>query len=179
MSRVGRQPIPLPQGVTVTVEGNTVRVRGPKGQLEGTLPAAVQVQVGAAEVQVTRRDDARESRALHGLSRTLVANMVEGVVNGYRKSLDLVGTGYRASKNGNKLVLTVGYSHPVEITPPAGIELEVPAQNSVVVRGIDKQLVGQVAANVRAVRKPSAYGEGKGIRYTGERVRTKEGKTGK
>ena len=179
MSRVGRQPVPVPKGVTVTVEGNTVRVQGPKGKLEETLPRAVRARVVSDRVEVTREDDERESRALHGLSRTLVANMVEGVVSGFQKSLDLVGTGYRASKNGNKLVLTVGYSHPVEITPPAGIEVDVPAANSVVVRGIDKQLVGQVAANVRAVREPSAYGEGKGIRYTGERVRTKQGKTGK
>ena len=179
MSRVGRQPIPVPNGVTVTVEGNTVRVRGPKGQLEETLPGAVRVRVADGRVEVTRQDDERESRALHGLSRTLVANMVEGVVSGFQKSLDLVGTGYRAAKSGSKLVLTVGYSHPVEIAPPAGIEVDVPAANSVVVRGIDKQLVGQVAANVRAVRRPSAYGEGKGIRYTGERVRTREGKTGK
>ncbi len=116
---------------------------------------------------------------MHGLSRTLVANMVEGVVSGYSKSLDLVGTGYRAAKNGERIVLTVGFSHPVEIVPPSGITLEVPAPNNVVVRGIHKQMVGQIAADVRAVRPPSAYGEGKGIRYTGERVRTKEGKTGK
>lgn len=169
----------MPKGVSVTVEGNTVRVRGPKGQLEETLPAAVQVRVSGERIELTRQDDERRSRALHGLSRTLVANMVEGVVAGFQKSLDLVGTGYRAAKSGNKLILTVGYSHPVEIAPPPGIDLDVPAANSVVVRGIDKQLVGQVAADVRAVRRPSAYGEGKGIRYTGERVRTKEGKTGK
>ncbi len=169
----------IPKGVEVTVEGQTVRVHGPKGQLEETLPTGVSVAVTAGTVVVSRHDDERKSRSVHGLSRTLVANMVEGVVSGYSKSLDLVGTGYRAAKNGERIVLTVGFSHPVEIVPPSGITLEVPAPNNVVVRGIHKQMVGQIAADVRAVRPPSAYGEGKGIRYTGERVRTKEGKTGK
>ena len=179
MSRVGRRPIPVPSGVQVQVDGRHVTVRGPRGQLQHTLPDGIALSLDGGSATVTRADEERRSRALHGLSRTLVANMVEGVTQGFSKSLDLVGTGYRAAKNGQKLVLTVGYSHPVEVVPPAGIEVEVPAVSSVVVRGIDKQLVGQVAADIRAVRRPSAYGEGKGIRYTGERVRTKEGKTGK
>jgi large subunit ribosomal protein L6 len=179
LSRVGRRPIPVPEGVQVEVAGNRVTVRGPRGKLEHALPPGIGLSVQGGTATVTRADEERRSRALHGLSRTLVANMVEGVTQGFSKSLDLVGTGYRAAKSGSKLVLTVGYSHPVEVVPPPGIEVEVPAVSNVVVRGIDKQLVGQVAADIRAVRRPSAYGEGKGIRYTGERVRTKEGKTGK
>jgi len=179
VSRVGRRPIALPGGVQLRIEGSRVSVKGPKGELQQTLPAGIAVQVEGDHAVVTRPDDERRSRALHGLSRTLVANMVDGVTQGFSKSLDLVGTGYRAAKSGKKIVLTVGYSHPVEVQPPAGVDLEVPAPNSIVVRGIDKQLVGQTAADIRSVRKPSAYGEGKGIRYTGERVRVKEGKTGK
>jgi len=169
----------VPKGVQLKVDGPSVTVRGPRGELRHTLAAGIELAVEGDQALVRRLNEERRSRALHGLSRTLVANMVQGVTEGFSKSLDLVGTGYRAAKSGTKLVLTVGYSHPVEVVPPAGIDLEVPAVSSVVVRGIDKQLVGQVAAEIRAVRKPSAYGEGKGIRYTGERVRTKEGKTGK
>ena len=153
--------------------GARVVVHGPKGELEHTLPAGIALTMDGEQAVVVRQDDDRRSRALHGLSRTLVANMVEGVSQGFSKSLDLVGTGYRAAKSGSRVVLTVGYSHPVEVVPPSGITLDVPATSNVIVRGIDKQLVGQVAADIRAVRKPSAYGEGKGIRYTGERVRTK------
>jgi large subunit ribosomal protein L6 len=179
LSRVGKRPIALPKGVQVKVQGARVSVRGPRGELEQTLPQGIALAVEGEAALVRRSDDERRTRALHGLSRTLVANMVEGVTQGFSKSLDLVGTGYRAAKAGQKIVLTVGYSHPVEVVPPKGIDLDVPAPNNVIVRGIDKQLVGQVAADIRSVRKPSAYGEGKGIRYTGERVRTKEGKTGK
>ena len=179
VSRVGSRPIPLPKGVEFLVEGGTVLVKGPKGDLRHTLPEGFSVQVQDGTAVVRRPGDEQRARALHGLSRTLVANMVDGVTRGFSKSLDLVGTGYRATKNGRRLILTVGYSHPVEIDPPAGIEVDVPAANSVVVRGIDKQQVGQLAADIRAVRKPSAYGEGKGIRYTGERLRLREGKTGK
>ncbi len=179
MSRVGRRPIPLPNGVECDVQGEAVVVKGPKGRLAQSLPGGMRLVVEARVARVERPDDERRSRSLHGLSRTLVANMVDGVTTGFSRSLDLVGTGYRAAKSGRNLVLTVGYSHPVEVAPPEGIDIEVPSTSNVVVRGIDKQLVGQVAADIRAVRKPSAYGEGKGIRYTGERVRTKEGKTGK
>lgn len=179
VSRVGRRPIVIPQGVSLRTDGPRVVVKGPRGELAQTLPGEIAVRVDGGQALVTRPDDERRSRALHGLTRTLVANMVDGVTQGFSKSLDLVGTGYRAAKSGRKVVLTVGYSHPVEVEPPAGIELEVPVPASIVVRGIDKQLVGQVAADIRAVREPSAYGDGKGIRYTGERVRVKEGKTGK
>jgi large subunit ribosomal protein L6 len=179
LSRVGGRPIAIPRGVELRLEGSRVVVRGPRGELEQALPDGISLAVEGEWASVRRRDDQRRLRALHGLSRTLVSNMVQGVTEGFSKSLDLVGTGYRAAKSGQKLVLTVGYSHPVEIVPPKGIDLEVPAPGSIVVRGTDKQLVGQVAADIRAVRPPSAYGEGKGIRYSGERVRTKEGKTGK
>lgn len=178
MSRVGRKPIPVPAGVQVDVAGDHLRVKGPKGEMEHDLPSGVNVELKDGQLRVGRVSDAREHRALHGLSRTLVANMVEGVSQGFAKSLELVGTGYRASKSGRKLVLTVGYSHPVEIDPPAGVEIDVPAVASVVVRGFDKQAVGQVAAHVRAVRPPEPY-LGKGIRYAGEKVRRKVGKTGK
>jgi len=179
LSRVGRRPIAIPQGVAVHRRDARVEVQGPRGTLSHDLPLGIALEMQGDTMVVARENDERRARALHGLTRTLVANMVEGVTTGFAKSLDLVGTGYRASKGGRKLLLTVGFSHPVEIDPPDGIEIDVPAPNSVIVRGIDKQQVGQVAANIRHVRPPSAYGEGKGIRYTGERVRLKEGKTGK
>lgn len=179
MSRVGRRPITIPKGVQVQRDAAVIEVKGPKGTLSHQLPSGIELDLTGDTMLVARADDERRSRALHGLTRTLVANMVEGVTTGFSKSLDLVGTGYRAAKGGRKLVLSVGFSHPVEIDPPDGVEIDVPTPANVVVRGIDKQLVGQVAANIRRVRPPSAYGEGKGIRYTGERVRLKEGKTGK
>lgn len=178
MSRVGKKPIPVPVGVQVDIDAGRVRVKGPKGELEHTLPAGVEAVFADGQIQVARESDARQHRALHGLSRTLVANMVEGVTQGFSRSLELVGTGYRAAKSGRKLVLTVGYSHPVEIDPPSGVDIEVPVPASVIVRGFDKQVVGQVAAHVRAVRPPEPY-LGKGIRYAGEKVRRKVGKTGK
>ncbi len=179
LSRVGLRPISIPKGVQVALEDAAVEVRGPKGSLSRRLPNGIAVERSGDALRVRREEEERHLRALHGLTRTLVANMVEGVTNGFSKSLELVGTGYRAAKNGRKLVLTVGYSHTVEVDPPDGIEIDVPAANSIVVRGIDKQVVGQVAADIRAVRPPSVYGVGKGIRYAGERVRLKEGKTGK
>lgn len=154
-------------------------MRGPRGALRQALPTGIAVERQDGRLLVRRAGDERRLRALHGLTRSLIANMVAGVTQGFSKSLELVGTGYRASKSGRKLVLTVGYSHPVEVEPPEGVEVEVPSATSVVVRGVDKQLVGQVAADIRAVRPPSVYGEGKGIRYAGERVRHKQGKTGK
>lgn len=178
MSRIGKQPITVPAGVQVTINERVVVVKGPKGQLTHEVPEALSVTLEGDKLVVARRDDERDTRALHGLTRSLLANMVHGVANGFEKSLELVGTGYRASKSGRNLVLSVGYSHPVEMEPPAGIEIDVPSPNSVVVRGADKQLVGQVAANIRAVRKPEPY-LGKGIRYAGERVRRKVGKAGK
>ncbi len=178
MSRIGRKPIQLPSGVNVTVDGNTITVKGPKGTLSRTLHKDMKVTVEGNVVTIERPSDEKLHRSLHGTTRTVVANMVNGVTEGYSKSLELVGVGYRASKSGNKLVLNVGYSHPVEIVPEPGIEFEVPAQNKIIVKGIDKELVGQTAARIRAVREPEPY-KGKGIRYENERIMLKEGKSGK
>lgn len=178
MSRIGKAPIEIPAGVEVTVEGNLVRVKGPKGELSREINPAMSITIENGALRVSRPSDEREHKALHGLTRTLIANMVEGVTNGYTRALELVGTGYRAAKTGNKLTLSVGYSHPVVFDPPAGIEFQVPAPNQVVVSGIDKELVGQVAADIRAVRPPEPY-LGKGIKYAGEHIRRKEGKAGK
>ncbi len=178
MSRVGRQPVAIPAGVQVTVDGNTVKVKGPKGELTRTFHRDMIIELADNKIVVRRPSDERLHKALHGLTRTLIANMVEGVTKGYERALELVGTGYRASKVGNKLVLSVGFSHPVEIEPPAGITVEVPNPASIIIRGVDKELVGQFAANVRAVKPPEPY-LGKGIRYAGEKVRRKVGKAGK
>lgn len=178
MSRVGKKPITVPAGVEVKFEGNVLTVKGPKGSLNREIHQDIKVNIEANEITVERPSDKKEHRALHGTTRSVIANMVEGVTNGFQKTLELVGVGYRAAKSGNKVVLSVGYSHPVEITPEEGIELEVPAQNTVVVKGINKERVGQLAAEIRSVRKPEPY-KGKGIRYQGEQVRRKEGKTGK
>lgn len=178
MSRIGKQPVPIPAGVTVEVDGRTVKVKGPKGEASYDLPEGITAEKQGDELLVRRRDDDRARRALHGLARSLVANMVKGVTAGYDRTLELQGTGYRASKSGRNLVLHVGYSHPIEVEPPAGIDIEVPNPTTIVVKGIDKQLVGQVAANIRAIREPEPY-LGKGIRYAGERIRRKVGKAGK
>lgn len=178
MSRIGKQPIPVPSGVEVRLEGNTVRVKGPKGELARTLHDAVQVTVDDGRVVVSRSSDEPSHRALHGLTRTLVANMVKGVTDGFEKRLEITGVGYRASKQGEKLVLSMGYSHPVEMVPPPGIEFEVPQPTRIAVRGIDKELVGEIAARIRRVRPVEPY-LGKGIRYEGEHVRRKAGKAGK
>ena len=178
MSRIGKVPIPVPPGVTVEIEGNAVRVKGPKGELSRALSAEITVRQEGQTLVVTRPSDAPRHRALHGLTRTLVANMVEGVTKGFEKRLELVGVGYRAARQGEKLVLTVGYSHPVEIDPPEGIAFQVPATNAVIVQGADREQVGEVAARIHRVRPPEPY-QGKGIRYQGEHVRRKVGKTGK
>ncbi|GLH65592.1 50S ribosomal protein L6 [Parageobacillus sp. G301] len=178
MSRVGKKPIEIPSGVTVTVNGNTVTVKGPKGELTRTFHPDMTIKVEDNVITVTRPSDEKHHRALHGTTRSLLANMVEGVSKGYEKALELVGVGYRAAKQGKKLVLNVGFSHPVEIEPEEGLEIEVPSQTKIVVKGADKQRVGELAANIRAVRPPEPY-KGKGIRYEGEVVRLKEGKTGK
>jgi large subunit ribosomal protein L6 len=178
MSRIGRQPIAIPPGVNVAVTDHTVTISGPKGTLSQQVHPAINVRVEDGKILVERQSDLRQHRALHGLSRTLIANMVEGVTKGFSKSLDLVGVGYRAQKVGNRLVLQVGFSHPVEITPPPGIDVAVEGTNRIIISGIDKQLVGQFAAEVRAIRPPDPY-KGKGIRYTGEEVRLKAGKAGK
>jgi large subunit ribosomal protein L6 len=178
MSRIGKKPIDIPNGVEVTINGSHVVVKGPKGTLERTFHPDMTIKVENNQLVVERPSDERHHRALHGTTRSLLANMVEGVTNGFSKTLELVGVGYRAQKKGNTVVLNVGYSHPVEVEQREGIELEVPAQNQIVVKGIDKQLVGAVAANIRAIREPEPY-KGKGIKYIDERIRRKEGKTGK
>jgi large subunit ribosomal protein L6 len=177
MSRIGKQPIPIPSGVTVSVDGSTVRVKGPKGEMVQTFRPEMTISVADNTVTIERPGDTKPERALHGLTRALLANMVEGVTTGYRKALELVGVGYKAEKRGNKLVLTVGYSHPVEYAEAPGLKISTPAPTQIVVEGIDKQLVGQAAAEIRSVRPPEPY-KGKGIRYQGEHVRRKAGKAG-
>jgi large subunit ribosomal protein L6 len=178
MSRIGKQPIAIPSGVDVAIDGSRVTVRGPKGTLEQTLHRDMGLSMDDGTLRVERPSDERLHRSLHGLTRTLIANMVEGVTNGFEKRLEIVGVGYRATLKGSDLELSVGYSHTVSFPPPEGIEFEVPAPNRIVVRGIDKQRVGEVAANIRKVRKPEPY-KGKGIRYEGEYVRKKAGKAAK
>lgn len=177
MSRIGRLPVPIPDGVNVTIDGNTIVVKGPKGGLSTEFHKYISVKVENNEIIVTRSSDNKFHKSLHGLTRSLISNMVTGVTNGYEKALELSGVGYRAAKQGNKLVLTVGYSHPVEIVPSDGIEIEVPNATNIIIRGIDKQAVGQLAAKIRAVRPPEPYG-GKGIKYKGEQIRRKAGKLG-
>ena len=178
MSRIGRLPIVIPACVTVTLnEGNEVIVKGAKGELTRKFNADMKIEVKDNEVIVTRPSDNKNHRALHGLTRALLANMINGVNAEFKKELDIVGVGYRAQLQGNKLVLNMGYSHPVEMEAPAGITFEVPTPNKIIVKGIDKQLVGQVAANIRKVREPEPY-KGKGIKYSTEVVRRKEGKSG-
>ena len=178
MSRIGKLPVAIPAGVEVKLEdGNVITVKGPKGTLTRKLVDEMTVEVGAAEVTVTRPKDLKRSKQLHGLTRTLIYNMVEGVTNGYSKQLEINGVGYRAAKSGNKLTLTLGYSHPVEMTDPEGIETKVDG-NKIIVSGIDKEKVGQFAAEIRTKRPPEPY-KGKGIKYTTEQIRRKVGKTGK
>lgn len=175
MSRIGRKPIPVPTGVTVTIDPEVVRVHGPRGELSERIHRDITVAQEGEELLVTRPTDRGPHRALHGLTRSLVANMVEGVTNGYVKTLEIQGVGYRAQLKGRDLELALGYSHPVPIKAPEGIEFEVPMPTRIIVKGIDKQLVGEVAANIRKLRKPDPY-KGKGVRYAGEKVRRKEGK---
>ena len=175
MSRIGRAPIPVPDGVDIQISGQHVTVKGPKGELVHTVVQPIGVEQADGELRVTRPTDRGPHRALHGLTRTLVANMVQGVTDGFVKELELVGVGYRATMRGQALELAVGYSHPVSMEPPAGITFEVPVPTQIVVRGIDKQAVGQIAAQIREVRPPEPY-KGKGIRYAGEQVRRKVGK---
>ena len=177
MSRIGKRPIPIPGGVDVNIEGNVVTVKGPKGTLTREMHSIVNIAIENQEIVVTRPNDEPLSRSLHGLTRTLIANMVEGVTKGFSKGLDMVGVGYRASKQGNKLALSVGKSHPVELLPYEGLEVEVPAPNKIIVKGMDKELVGAFAAVVRSQREPEPY-KGKGIKYEGEIIRRKVGKTG-
>ena len=177
MSRVGRMPIEIPAGDTVDLQGQHITVKGPKGELSRDIHEDIKVAVEGNEILVTRPSDNKNHRALHGLTRALVANMVTGVHDGFSKKLEINGVGYRAAKQGNKLVLTLGFSHPVEMEAPAGITIDVPNQTEIVVSGADKEVVGAVAADIRKWRKPEPY-KGKGIRYEGEVVRRKAGKAG-
>lgn len=179
MSRIGKKPIEVPAGVTVTVAAdNTVTVKGPKGELTRTFNPDITISQEDNVITLSRPSDSKEHRTIHGTTRAVLANMVEGVSKGFERGLELIGVGYRAQKQGNKLILNVGYSHPVEIEPEAGIEIEVPSNTKVIVKGTNKERVGALAANIRDVRPPEPY-KGKGIRYEGEHVRRKEGKTGK
>ena len=178
MSRIGRKPVVIPEGVTVTVDGNHVTVKGPKGTLDSTIHPMMQIAVQGNEVVVTRPNDDKEARSLHGLSRTMIANMVEGVTNGYKKELEIQGVGYRAQKQGKNLVMNLGFSHQVIVPEIDGITIDVPDVTKIVINGIDKQKVGQFAAEVREKRPPEPY-KGKGIRYVDEHVIRKEGKAGK
>jgi large subunit ribosomal protein L6 len=176
MSRIGKQPVTLPKGVDVKLDGGTVHVKGPKGELSLTVHPEMSVALDEGVVTVTRPSDQPRHRALHGLTRSLVFNMVEGVTDGFSRTLEIVGVGYRAEKKGNALGLALGFSHPVLFDPPEGITIEVPNPTTVVVQGADKQMVGQVAAEIRGFRPPEPY-KGKGIRYQGEQIRRKAGKT--
>ena len=177
MSRIGKKPIPVPNGVTVTVDGPNIKVKGPKGELTRVIRQEITVEQKDGELVLARPSDSKDHRAYHGLTRALINNMVEGVTGGFKKTLEIIGVGYRAEKKGNTLVLTVGYSHQVTYPEPAGITLTAQTPTVVVIEGIDKQKVGQVAAELRAVRPPEPY-KGKGIRYQGEQVRRKAGKAG-
>jgi len=179
MSRIGKSPIPVPNGVDVTIADRRITVKGPKGTLERDLPGAITVRQDGDELLVERPNDERQNRALHGLVRSLVNNMVVGVHEEFVKELEIIGVGYRAAAQGtNKLDLALGFSHPVSVDAPEGISFETPAPNRIIVKGIDKEAVGQVAANIRKIRKPEPY-KGKGVRYLGEHVAKKAGKTGK
>ncbi len=176
MSRIGKKPIVIPKGVTVALDGNTVKVKGPKGELQTTIHKNIKVEMKDSEIEVKRSDDLKINRALHGLSRALIQNMIVGVSQEFKKTLDIVGVGYRVELKGTNLLLNMGYSHPIYFMPPAGIKIETPTPTQIVITGIDKQLVGQVAAKLRSIRKPEPY-KGKGIKYSDEQILRKAGKT--
>lgn len=178
MSRIGKQPIEISEGVEVELNGNTITVKGKNGELTRDLNPLLDVVIEDNEITVNRRNDSKQSRMLHGTTRSVISNMVEGVSGGFSKKLQIVGVGYRAQLQGSKLVLSLGLSHPVEFETPEGLELEVPTNTEIIIKGADKEAVGALAANIRAVRSPEPY-KGKGVRYEGEFVRRKEGKTGK
>ena len=178
MSRIGNKPITVPENVEVKLDGNKITVKGPKGTLEKELHPNMKITLENNVITVTRPNDEPQNRSLHGLTRTLINNMIVGVVDEYTRALEINGVGYRAAKQGNKLVLTLGYSHPVEMVEPEGIKFEIPAPNQIIVRGMDKELVGEMAAVIRTKRPPEVY-RGKGIKYVEEHIRRKEGKTGK
>jgi large subunit ribosomal protein L6 len=178
MSRIGRLPITIPAGVDITVDGSLVTVKGPKGELALTVASPIEVKKEDGQILVTRPDDERASRSLHGLTRTLIANQIIGVTDGYKKGLEIVGTGYRVAAKGDSVEFALGFSHSITVAPPAGISFTVEGNTKLTVSGIDKQAVGEVAANIRKLRKPEPY-KGKGVRYAGEVVRRKAGKSGK
>ena len=176
MSRIGKKPIEIPKGVTVTKNGSSIKVKGPKGELERKVHPNITVEIKDNELIVTRPNDTKENKALHGLTRALIQNMVDGVINVFTKTLDVVGVGYRAEMKGKNLLLNIGFSHPIYFLPPDGVALQTPAQTQIVISGIDKQLVGLVAAKIRSIRKPEPY-KGKGIKYSDEQIQRKAGKT--
>ncbi len=176
MSRIGRKPVEIPKGVTITKNGSSVKVKGPKGELESKVHPNISVEIKDNELIVTRPDDAKQNKALHGLTRALIQNMVDGVLNVFTKTLDIVGVGYKAELKGKNLLLNIGFSHPIYFVPPDGVVLQTPAQTQIVISGIDKQLVGLVAAKIRSIRKPEPY-KGKGIKYSDEQIQRKAGKT--
>ncbi|MDO8550429.1 MAG: 50S ribosomal protein L6 [Ignavibacteria bacterium] len=176
MSRIGKKPIEIPKGVTITKNGNIVKVKGPKGELETRFHLKMSVEVKDSEIVVTRPDDSKENKALHGLTRALIQNMVDGVIKPYSKTLDIVGVGYKAELKGKNLLLNIGYSHPIYFVPPDGVTLQTPAPTQIVISGIDKQMVGLIAAKIRSIRKPEPY-KGKGIKYSDEQIQRKAGKT--
>lgn len=177
MSRIGKRPIPVPSGVTVTLQDRTITVKGPRGTLSRQLPPVVEVQVGSTELNVTRPNDEPQSKAMHGLARTLVANMVDGVSKGFQKNLEIVGVGYKAETKPYGLLMALGFSHPVEVKAPEGVKLTAPTPTSIIIDGADKEVVGQIAAEIRSLRPPEPY-KGKGIKYAGEIIRRKAGKAG-
>jgi len=176
VSRIGKKPIEIPKGVTITKNENVVKVKGPKGELEIHFHSKMSVDVKDSEIVVTRPDDSKENKALHGLTRALLQNMVDGVVSPYSKTLDIVGVGYKAELKGKNLLLNIGYSHPIYFMPPDGVTLQTPAPTQIVITGIDKQMVGLIAAKIRSIRKPEPY-KGKGIKYSNEHIQRKAGKT--
>ena len=176
MSRVGKKPVVIPDGVKITQEGNFLKIKGPKGELERQIHPNMGIEIVENQVNVTRPDDTKQNKSLHGLSRALVQNMVTGVTDTYKKTLDIVGVGYKAELKGKNLLLNIGYSHPIFLIPPEGVTLEIPTQTQIIVSGIDKQLVGLVAAKIRSFRKPEPY-KGKGIKYSDEHIVRKAGKT--
>ena len=176
MSRIGKKPVEIPEGVTINLDGNNIKVKGPKGELSRTIHPSMKTEIAEGELIVTRPNDLKESRALHGLTRALIQNMVVGVTESYKKSLEIVGVGYKAELKGKNLLLNIGYSHPIYFVPPEEIKLEVPAPTQIIISGNDKELVGLVAAKIRSFRKPEPY-KGKGIKYSDERIIRKAGKT--
>jgi large subunit ribosomal protein L6 len=176
LSRIGKKPVSIPKGVTITTEGNLVKVKGPKGELVNRVHPSLKIAINDGELIVSRADDSKENKALHGLTRALIQNMVSGVLNEYTKKLDIIGVGYRAELKGKNLLLSIGYSHPIYFIPPDGVKLQTPVQTQIIISGIDKQLVGLVAAKIRSIRKPEPY-KGKGIRYSDEQIQRKAGKT--